>query len=141
MTAAVVGALVGLAFIGVLSLTFSGSLCSGWGCVWFGLIVAPAAVMLGALLAWPLLRVTKVPQAGLVALLGPIASLPWWDFLEIPQLEIGTWITPVLAGAVGYACAALVAAPDVRAPWRILVAAGVVALIPLETLLASTYVA
>lgn len=140
VTAAVVGALLGLAFIGMLSLLFSGSLCSGWGCLWFALIVTPVVLVLAAVLAWPLLRVTKVSKAGQVALLGPIAALPCWDFLEVPQFGIDTWIRPVIAGAVGYAAAAFVTAPSVQLLWRILVAAGVVALIPLETLLTSMWV-
>jgi hypothetical protein len=139
VTAAVVGALLGLAFIGMLSLLFSGNVCSGWGCLWFVLMVTPAVLVLAAVLAWPLLRVAKVSKAGQVALLGPIAALPCWDFLEVPQFEIDTWIRPVIAGAVGYAAAAFVTAPSVQLVWRILIAAGVVALIPLETLLSSMW--
>ncbi|KAA2266017.1 hypothetical protein F0L68_02505 [Solihabitans fulvus] len=132
--AAAVGGVLGLA-VTVFASTIPGNEELG------ALGEVAVAVLAAWALSWPLLLVARVRQPWLTALLAPVALValaqgmsmlaPYTSVLDQWQ-QAATVIAVTVVAAGGYAAAAFVGGPGARPRWRIIVAVGVVALIPAQ---------
>ena len=123
LIAAGIGAVLALAWTGLLALIVTGAVCGGLGCLGLALLALPAALVVLAVLAWPLMMLFRIPRAWLAALLAPMPVIAFFH-LFVPLIELngsaaGLHLVGIVgAAALGYAVAALLSAPGLTPAWR-----------------------
>jgi hypothetical protein len=110
--AAGIGAVLGLVWWVLIELISAGVVCSKetWNCLGWALFAVPAAVIVGGIVGWLVLRAVRLPGASLVALVGTVGAAA---FLYLARLVWPSgWIFPVvvLVTAGAYALGALITA-------------------------------
>ncbi|MFJ2028008.1 hypothetical protein [Streptosporangium sp. NPDC087985] len=86
--------------------------CGHWGCFGFIGYVWEIGRWVAIVLAWPLLYLLRVRPAWPVAILAAFFLVAIWQFAD------GSFI--VLSGVIAYPLAALVTAPRLSWPWRVI---------------------
>jgi hypothetical protein len=136
LRAAFVGVALGFVWLGLDSLVSERVVCSGegWDCFGFAVLVTPVVLLLAAVLAGLVLKAAKVERPWWVALGGPVAFWAIQAFLSAVRFTYFPYVLLVVTAAAGYALAAVVTAPGYGPRWRLATAIGVVALLPLSSL-------
>jgi hypothetical protein len=136
LRAALVGVVLGLVSLGLDRLVSERVVCGGegWDCFGFAVIVTPVVLLLAAVLAGLVLKAAKVERPWWVALGGPVAFWVIQAFLRAVRFTSFPYVLLVVLAAAGYALAAAVTAPGYGPRWRLATTIGVVALLPLSSL-------
>jgi hypothetical protein len=134
--AALMGVALGLVWLGLDRLVSERVVCSGegWDCFGFAFFVTPVVLLLAAVLAGLVLKAAKVERPWWVALGGPVAFWAIQAFLSAVRFTFFPYVLIVVTAAGAYAVAAVVTAPGYGPRWRLAAAIGVVALLPLSSL-------
>lgn len=100
----------------------------GFSCLGVAFLAIPLAIVGGAGLAYLVLHLLRVEQAWRVALIGPFAT---W---AISSALVGQPLLPLLGAVLGYLAAGVITTDRVAWPWRVALAALLLAVAVLPNL-------